>query len=190
MASIFRNYRRLLHERPFITNVLTASAFMATGDLTSQCLLQKRNNIDLKQTTRFAIAGLIFVGPAVRGCLVMIDKIFGPTKSLVILGKKLALDQGVLAPCFLACNISVLTLLKSQSIVEVKNELERSYLNLLKMNYTFWPFVQVINFYFIPLTYRVIFGSSAALIWNTIFSYRLYNKKEGTNAVQSASVTS
>lgn len=177
MASIFRNYRRLLHERPFITNVLTASTFMATGDLISQSLLQKRDALDLQQTTRFAIAGLIFVGPAVRGCLVMIDKIFGPTKSLAILGKKLILDQGVCAPCFLACNITVLTLLKTQSLAEVRRELERSYVNLLKMNYTFWPFVQVINFYFIPLTYRVIFGSSAALIWNTIFSYRFYNKK-------------
>lgn len=190
MGSLLRNYRRLLHEKPFFTNVLTASAFMTTGDLTSQCLLQKRDDIDLKQTARFAIAGLIFVGPAVRGCLVMIDKIFGPTKSLTILGKKLILDQGVCAPCFLAGNITTLTLLKSQSMEEVRKELDRSYLNLLKMNYKFWPFVQVINFYFIPLTYRVIFGSSAALIWNTIFSYRLYSKRDDTIIEQAISSSS
>lgn len=150
---------------------------MTTGDLTSQWILQQKEHLDLKQTVRFGIAGLIFVGPVVRGCLVMIDRIFGPTKSLVILGKKLILDQGICAPSFLAGNITVLTLLKTQSLEETKNELHNSYFSLLKLNYSFWPFVQVINFYFIPLTYRVLFGSSAALAWNTIFSYRLYNNK-------------
>lgn len=178
MATLIKSYRRLLHERPFITNVLTTCTFMTVGDLNSQWILQQRDQIDLKQTMRFAIAGFIFVGPVVRGCLVMIDKIFGPTKSVAVLGKKLILDQGICAPCFLAGNITILTLLKTHSIDESKNELQKSYFNLLKLNYSFWPFVQVINFYFVPLTYRVLFGSSAALAWNTIFSYRLYHKKE------------
>lgn len=178
MAKFIKEYRRLLHDRPFITNVLTTCTFMTTGDLTSQWFLQQKDQLDLKQTVRFGIAGLIFVGPIVRGCLVMIDKIFGPTKSLTILGKKLILDQGICAPSFLAGNIAVLTLLKTQSFEEVKNELQNSYFSLLKLNYSFWPFVQVINFYFIPLTYRVLFGSSAALAWNTMFSYRMYNSKK------------
>lgn len=177
MFKVIKTYQRLLHQRPFVTNVMTTCTFMVTGDLTSQAFFQNREHIDIKQTVRFAIAGLIFVGPVVRGCLVMIDKIFGPTTSIKVLAKKLILDQGICAPCFLAGNISILTLLQGRSIEGVQNELSNSYINLLKLNYTFWPFVQVINFYFIPLTYRVLFGSSAALAWNTIFSYRLYNKK-------------
>lgn len=151
---------------------------MTTGDLTSQWILQQKNEIDLKQTARFATAGLIFVGPAVRGCLVMIDRVFGPTKSLIVLAKKLILDQGICAPVFLVGNLTTLTLLKTHSTQEVKKELERSYFSLLKLNYTFWPFVQVINFYYIPLTYRVLFGSTAALVWNTMFSYKLYNSNK------------
>lgn len=181
MLSLIRNYRRLLHERPFITNVLTTCSFMITGDLISQTFFQKKNHIDFKQTTRFAIAGFIFVGPAVRGCLVMIDKVFGPTTSIKVLGKKLLLDQGACAPCFLVCNVSLLTFLQTRTIEGVRKELEQSYFNLLKLNYSFWPFVQIVNFYFIPLTYRVLFGSTAALAWNTIFSYRLNrqdNKKK------------
>lgn len=170
-------YRRLLHERPFITNILTTCTFMTTGDLTSQLILQQRDELNLKQTARFALAGLIFVGPVVRGCLVGIDKLFGPTRGVKVLCKKLLLDQGAIAPCFLAANITVLTLLKTQSFEEVRAELDKSYFNLLKLNYTFWPFVQLLNFYFIPLTYRVLFGSTASLIWNTLFSYKLYNTK-------------
>lgn len=157
---------------------------MTVGDLTSQLTLQQNKQIDLNQTVRFALAGLIFVGPAVRGCLVMIDKFFGPTTSLKILAKKLFVDQCLCAPSFLVGNISTLTIIKTGSIEEVKNELEQSYFKLLKLNYSFWPFVQVINFYFIPLTYRVLFGSSAALAYNTLFSYRLHEK---SNQISSSS---
>ena len=110
---------------------------MTTGDISSQLLLQKRDELDLTQTARFAVAGLIFVGPVVRGCLVGIDKIFGPTSSVLVLGKKLLLDQGILAPCFLVGNITTLTLLKTQSFREVRVEMERSYFNLLKMKKEF-----------------------------------------------------
>lgn len=151
---------------------------MTSGDLVSQWVLQQKGQIDLQQTARFAIAGLIFVGPVIRGCLVTIDKLFGPTSNVIVLGKKLLVDQGICAPTFLAGNITVLTLLHTGSFEQVKKELDRSYVNLLKLNYTFWPFVQMMNFYFIPLTYRVLFGSTAALLWNTIFSYRLYNRKK------------
>lgn len=190
MASLIRRYRWLLHNRPFVTNVLTSCTFMTAGDLISQLLLQRPNKseevsqgasfidqINLKQTAKFALAGLIFVGPTVRGCLVLIDKLFGPTTSVRVLAKKLLVDQGLIAPCFLAGNISVLTMIGTRSIDSVKSELERSYLGLLKANYCFWPFVQVINFYFIPLAYRVPFGSSAALAWITILSYKISNKQ-------------
>lgn len=164
-----------------ITNAFTASSFMIVGDLTSQAIIQKRETIDYKQTLQFAIAGLIFVGPVVRTCLVTIDKLFGPTSSAKVLAKKLFVDQCIFAPTFLVCNISLLTVLKTRSLDAVKPELDQSYFNLLKLNYTFWPFVQVINFYFIPLAYRVIFGSSAALVWNTLFSYKFYKKKHASS---------
>lgn len=172
-----RVYRRLLHERPFVTNVMTTCTFMTAGDIISQTIVQRNQDLDLKQTARFAMAGLIFVGPVVRCCLVAIDKVFGPTSSMIVLGKKLFVDQICIAPIFLACNISVLTILKNHSCDQVETELGNNYFTLLKLNYSFWPFVQVLNFYFIPLTYRVLFGSTAALMWNTLFSYRLYNKR-------------
>lgn len=177
MRNPLQLYRRLLHERPFITNVLTSSAFMAVGDVTSQCILQDKRSLDWRQTARFALAGLIFVGPVVRGCLVTIERLFGPTTNVRVLAKKVLLDQVVIAPCFIAANISVITLLKERSLDRVKRELNHSYLGILKLNYTFWPFVSVANFYFIPMAYRVVFASSAALLWNTIFSYKLCFKK-------------
>lgn len=176
MIRLFRNYRKLLHERPFLTNVLTTTTFMTTGDLVSQTFFQDKEHIDYAQTARFAIAGLIYVGPVVRGCIVMIDKMFGPTKSNVILLKKVLFDQLINAPCFLVGNISLLTYMKTQSLDSIKEELTRSYFPLLKTNYSFWPAVQAVNFYFIPIAYRVLFGSTCAFMYNIAFSYILNNR--------------
>lgn len=177
MRNLIRLYQRLLYERPLVTNVLTTCIFMTTGDITSQYILQDKDKHDWHQTARFALAGFIFVGPVVRACLVTIDKLFGPTSSLLVLSKKVLFDQGLIAPIFLAANITVLTLIQTQSLAHVKGELDRSYFSILKMNYTFWPFVSMTNFYFIPLAYRQLFGASAALVWNSLFSYKLYQKK-------------
>ena len=187
MRNPIRLYRRLLHEHPFITNVLTSSTFMAVGDVTSQMILQDKKHLDWHQTARFALAGLIFVGPVVRGCLVTIERLFGPTSNLRVLSKKVLLDQVIIAPCFIAANITVLTLLKEQSLERAREELARSYLAILKMNYTFWPFVSVANFYFIPMAYRVVFASMAALMWNTIFSYKLCYRRANLSGQNPAS---
>lgn len=177
MANLLKLYRKLLHTRPLITNVLTTATFMTTGDITSQLILQDKEKYDLDQTKRFAIAGLIYVGPLARGCIVLVERLFGPTKSLLLLSKKVLFDQLLSAPIFLAGNITTLTYLKSQSFDEVQKEIRQSYFNLLKLGYSFWPFVQLLNFYFIPVAYRVVFGSGAALIYNVLFSYRLNCKK-------------
>jgi hypothetical protein len=178
MRNLMQLYGRLLHERPLIANALTSCTFMTVGDATSQWILQDKKHYDWRQTSRFALAGLLFVGPVVRGCYVTIDKLFGPTSSALVLGKKVLFDQALIAPCFIAANITVLTLMKERSFEKAKAELDRSYLSILRLNYTFWPFVSLANFYFIPLAYRVVFSSAAALLWNTVFSYKLSHERK------------
>lgn len=173
MAALFKVYKRLLHDRPFVTNVITTCTLMSCGDITSQLILQDKERIDLRQTATLATSGLVYVGPMVRGCLVMIDKLLGPTSSLLVLAKKMCLDQLIIAPCFLAGNLTTISIIKNQGISQIQEDIRESYINLLKLGYSFWPFVQVINFYFIPLTYRVVFGSLASFGYTTLFSYRL-----------------
>lgn len=177
MANLVRIYKKLLHRRPLITNVITTASFMTIGDMTSQLILQDKKQLDFEQTKRFGIAGLIYVGPLARGCIVLVEKLFGPTTSLLMLSKKVLFDQAISAPIFLTGNITTLTYLKTQSFDEVRKEIKHSYFNLLKLGYSFWPFVQLLNFYFIPVAYRVVFGSGAALVYNVLFSYRLNYKK-------------
>nr|CAG8567583.1 10685_t:CDS:2 [Entrophospora candida] len=49
------------------------------------------------------------------------------------------------------------------------------YFSALKANYTIWPLVQLVNFRFLPLQYRVPFVGSVGVLWSTYLS--LLNSK-------------
>ena len=49
--------------------------------------------------------------------------------------------------------------------------------DILISNGKFWPFINSVNFYFIPYTFRIHFSMSASLLWNIYLSYFKYVKK-------------
>jgi protein Mpv17 len=64
--------------------------------------------------------------------------------------------------------------LSSMSIMEGSSpseKLEKSYTTALKRNWMVWPFVQLINFRFVPLEHRVIIVNGILLGWNCYLSY-------------------
>lgn len=38
----------------------------------------------------------------------------------------------------------------------------------------FWPIVQFINFYFLPLSWQLFFNAAVSLLWNTYFCWKTY----------------
>ncbi|XP_032877288.1 protein Mpv17 isoform X3 [Amblyraja radiata] len=60
---------------------------------------------------------------------------------------------------------------KSKVAVFKKMLLDQNYTNALMSNYTIWPAVQLLNFYFIPLKNRLAVVQIVALLWNTYLSW-------------------
>jgi protein Mpv17 len=52
-----------------------------------------------------------------------------------------------------------------------KEKLDKTYWNALTSNWMVWPFVQVVNFSFVPLDYRVLFVNGLSIFWNCYLSY-------------------
>ncbi|VDD87298.1 unnamed protein product [Enterobius vermicularis] len=52
---------------------------------------------------------------------------------------------------------------------------------ILMTNYKVWPFVQLVNFYFIPLYYQLIFVQAVGIFWNAYLSFMT----QATPALQS-----
>lgn len=86
-------------------------------------------------------------------------------------GKKVALDQLLFAPPFMASILSLLRLLDGDKPAVIVESLKKNYFKLLTTNWQVWPFIQMANFYFVPLNYQVILVNSASVAWNTYVAY-------------------
>lgn len=80
---------------------------------------------------------------------------------------RVALDQGVFAPCAIGMFLSSMAVLEGGS---VSDKLDKNYKNALTTNYMVWPFVQAVNFKFIPLDHRVLFVNIISIGWNCYLS--------------------
>ncbi|KAG9719112.1 hypothetical protein KCU73_g14892, partial [Aureobasidium melanogenum] len=52
-----------------------------------------------------------------------------------------------------------------------QKKIESTYWNALSKNWMLWPFVQAVNFKFVPLQHRVLVVNVVSLGWNCYLSY-------------------
>ena len=102
--------------------------------------------------------------------------VIGRTKAVIAL-KKVALDQFLMAPAFLATLVGIIGFSQGHNVEEVKNKLSNEYKDILVTNYYIWPWVQLTNFYMVPLNYQVLVAQIVAVLWNTYLSWKT-NKNE------------
>ncbi|KAJ0330055.1 hypothetical protein COL5a_003888 [Colletotrichum fioriniae] len=81
---------------------------------------------------------------------------------------RVAVDQGVFAPVMISVFLSSMATLEGGSI---KEKLDKNYKTALTSNYMLWPFVQVVNFKFVPLHHRVLFVNVISIGWNSYLSF-------------------
>lgn len=149
----------------------------------------------MKRTLRMSAFGGIFAGPALSTWYRFIDRKVTTTNRVQGLVTKVVLDQFVFAPFFIAAFFTGQGLFEGKSINEIKEKLSSGYTTALIGNYKvriktrkkyscvfffnckklykkkkIWPAVQIANFYFTPLNYRLMVTNVVALGWNAYLS--------------------
>lgn len=159
---------------------IQTGTLMAGGDQIAQHLIERRRytDLDFVRTAKFGCIGFFMVGPTVRTWYGILDKLFGSKGTTTTL-KKVACDQLLFAPIFIATLISTIGLSQGSSLQGIKDKLKNEYPDIVTNNYKLWPMVQLINFYFIPLHYQVLVVQAVAILWNTYISYRT-NSEQNT----------
>ena len=122
------------------------------------------------------VMGAFIIGPSLRSWYILLDKIIKGTSTTAAL-KKMLLDQGVWAPFFIAGFFTVSDSLDGKSIKQIKEKLDTAYFSALKVNYMIWPWVQLANFYVIPLQHRIMVVNVVALFWNMILAWLAHQGK-------------
>ncbi|KAF4589454.1 Mpv17/PMP22 [Ophiocordyceps camponoti-floridani] len=170
VASLFRWYNAKLASRPLLTQSVTTAVLFATGDITAQQLVDKRGvkGHDLMRTGRMALYGGFVFGPVATTWFGFLSRnIKLPNRRIETLAR-VAVDQSVFAPVMIGVFLSSMATMEGAS---AKQRLEKTWWPALRTNWMVWPFVQAINFTFLPLQHRVLFANIVSIGWNSYLSW-------------------
>ncbi|KHN85989.1 Mpv17-like protein [Toxocara canis] len=165
-------YLRLMEKRPFLTQIVTSGILGLCGDGISQKLVEKRrwDEYDPARAARFLTITGAYIAPVLVCWFRILERVTGNPKTVPL--KRLFIDQTIMAPPFNATILFNLRLLEGETPTQSYRSLKRDFLSVWIPSLMYWPFVQMANFYVVPLNYRVIVVQVAALLWNTFLSYR------------------
>ncbi|XP_075985743.1 mitochondrial inner membrane protein MPV17 [Anticarsia gemmatalis] len=174
---IFKLYQNTLNRRPYLIQAIQAGTLMGAGDLISQTLIEKQSmrSVDLVRSLKFSSIGFFVGGPALRMWYGVLNKHIGSSGKTVVL-KKVFVDQVIFAPAFLCTLLVAVGGLQGKDWATIKRELKANYFDVLVTNYYIWPWVQIVNFYYVPLQYQVLVVQTVALFWNTYLAWKTNRK--------------
>lgn len=171
MAALLRIYMRALDKHPLKTLSTATGVLMYTGDAISQLAIEKKGkNYEVIRGLRFLGFGLFLGGPILRGWLLTLDRTFKGTKMAAF--KMVACDQLLFAPTFLPFFLGTMGVLRRESFKELSDKIKKEYMDILITNWKIWPFVQAVNFLFVPVHHRVLVVNFVALGWNTYLAWK------------------
>eukprot|EP00752_Nemacystus_decipiens_P009188 g8208.t2 len=139
---------------------------LGAGDVASE--------IDWGRTLRFTFVGAAVLAPSLHlwyGFL--IRRLPGTAPATVV--KRVALDQLLFAPVFLAGFLSTVMLLDGKA-AKIEHKLRADYTTTVVSNWGYWIPAQVVNFRFVAPVYQVLYANFVGFFWNIYLSYQS-NKK-------------
>ncbi|KAK9475368.1 uncharacterized protein V1510DRAFT_427718 [Dipodascopsis tothii] len=171
--SFYARYNALLTQRPLLTQATTSGFLFGAGDALAQTLSPgKDERYDYMRTARMSFYGGVIFAPVVSHWYRFV------TKTIVIPGRpnleavaRMTADQTIFAPNGIAAFYVGMGLLEAKSWDEIKQDLSDKWYPTMVGNYVVWPAVQIINFRFIPLAYRLLFVNSVSIGWNAFMSF-------------------
>ncbi|KAF1998671.1 hypothetical protein P154DRAFT_523952 [Amniculicola lignicola CBS 123094] len=165
---MLRWYQTRLKAAPLVTQAATTAILFATGDVLSQHAVEKVEKHNYARTGRMGFYGGAIFGPAaVKWYTLLATRINLSTTNRTI-AARVAADQLLFAPTNMTLFLSSMALMEGSSPVQ---KLQTSWTTGMKMNFLLWPWVQGVNFRFVPLEHRVLVVNVVALGWNCYLSF-------------------
>lgn len=170
MSGFIRWYNGRLAARPLLTQAVTTSVLFATGDITAQQLVEGRGlqKHDLTRTGRMALYGGCVFGPAATTWFAFLARNVNPRNPRLTTISRVACDQLLFAPVAIGAFLSSMAVMEGGS---PSRKLQTTWWPALTANWCVWPFVQFVNFTFLPLQHRLLFANVISIGWNSYLSW-------------------
>jgi len=152
--------------------MITSFITFGSGDLICQQIEKAKNKdkkYDIMRTIMQGSFGSI-VTPYLhlQFCIIMPWLFRG--KGTLNAVKSVAYDQLIGAPIFTSLFFIYLDMSQGKTFNKSVKELEKKLMPTLYMNWKIWPTLMFINFYFVPVAYRVLYSNIAGMFWSAYLS--------------------
>jgi len=166
---MLRWYNARLARQPLLTQSIGSAVLFGAGDILAQQVVDRVGieNHNYARTGRMVLYGGVLFGPVATTWYRFLQR------NIVLGSPKLTLTARVCADQVLFAPTHMFVFLSSMSIMEGSDPLEKlknSYWTAYKANLMLWPWVQAVNFTFVPLQHRVLVVNVVSLAWNCILS--------------------
>lgn len=161
----------------FYTNVLLSVGISSLGDLIQQSFeihKQEIYKLDFDRTAHMAFSGFT-AGIICHNWYNFLDKII-IGKSIGMVMKKLFLDQCICSPIVILSFFATVAIFEDYPLENFNEEVRDKFWTLYKAEWIVWPPAQIINFYFLPTKYRVIYDNIISLGYDVYTSQVKHNR--------------
>ncbi|CAL4184394.1 unnamed protein product [Meganyctiphanes norvegica] len=170
MSPWYRAVRSVLEKHPLVRGMITYSVVWPTSNLVQQSFDKTRKKYDYMEATRYAIVGTFGMAPMVFTWLkAAVWLVPGTTIKHAIF--KAYLEQILFAPLGQSQFYLGITLLEGKAWKDCVQEWKDKIIPTWKVSVWFWPFIQIINFGYVPERNRVVVVSCASFVWTVFLSY-------------------
>ncbi|XP_029833306.2 mpv17-like protein [Ixodes scapularis] len=169
MEHLIRLYQGELNTQPAITQVLTIATMLLAGDIISQTFFQQKTTFDARQAVNFFIIGLFYSGPLGVAWFGLVERLVVKDGVAAVVIKVLA-GQLMFSPLFTLGLLVFYGLLKGECWMDIMKSIRTKYVALMISRYMVYPVAQFVNFEFVPVVYRPMFGVVLGFFWNIYLS--------------------
>ncbi|KAI5637116.1 mpv17 / PMP22 family domain-containing protein [Phthorimaea operculella] len=162
----------------FYTNVLLSMTLSTVGDVLEQSYEKYNGEItqhDYKRTAHMGFSGST-TGVLSHHWYNFIDKVI-KERTLPNVFKKLMLDQFIASPIIIMTFFATVAIFEDDPLENFTSEVKDKFLRLYKAEWVIWPPAQLINFYFLPTRFRVLYDNTISLGYDIYTSKVKHEKK-------------
>jgi len=152
---------------------MTAGTLSALGDIVAQQVFEKPEMHNFARTLKMTCFGFFYYAPLISRWMVLAEKLF-PGRSPASLTKKIIMDQTIISSGLTVGFLLINEVVDGRGVNSGLRKINQDFGDMIVANWQLWTPTQLINFYFMPLHYRVIFSKVVGFFWNIYLSWKAH----------------